>query len=303
MQISRKPLVLGMILSSLLAACGTWTQPAAPVEQANPYGSNADPYGAPPQDNAPYAPPTTTGGQPYTPPPNSTYVAPHSTYIPSNAPVDLNASMHTVVYGDTVYNITKRYQISEADFRTWNQLTDNNIRIGQMLIVRGNAASGNVYTPPPASTPTVTTTVTPVTTVTTSPATTVTPAATGNTRETAGIVWMRPTQGAELTRFGGASKGIDYGGQLGQAVYAAADGKVVYSGSGLRGYGNLVIVQHNPTYLTAYGNNQALLVKEGQEVKRGQEIARMGNSDASRVQLHFELRENGKPTDPARFIP
>ena len=92
-------------------------------------------------------------------------------------------------------------------------------------------------------------------------------------------------------------------GTAGQAVVSAADGKVVYAGSGLRGYGNLVIVQHNPTFLTAYGHNQSLLVKEGQTVKRGQSIARMGSSDAPRTQLHFEVREGGKPVNPTNYIP
>jgi lipoprotein NlpD len=86
-------------------------------------------------------------------------------------------------------------------------------------------------------------------------------------------------------------------------VLAAADGRVVYAGSGLRGYGNLVIVKHNATYLTAYAHNQTLLVKEDQVVRRGQKIAEMGSSDAERVQLHFEIRKQGKPVDPARLLP
>ena len=83
---------------------------------------------------------------------------------------------------------------------------------------------------------------------------------------------------------------------------SAADGKVVYAGNGLRGYGNLVIVQHNSTYLTAYGHNQALLVKEGDVVKRGQTIARMGNTDTDRVKLHFEVRQDGKPVNPVNYV-
>ena len=86
-------------------------------------------------------------------------------------------------------------------------------------------------------------------------------------------------------------------------VLAAADGRVVYAGSGLRGYGNLVIVKHNGTFLTAYAHNQTLLVKEDQAVRRGQKIAEMGSSDSDRVQLHFEIRRQGKPIDPARLLP
>jgi lipoprotein NlpD len=84
---------------------------------------------------------------------------------------------------------------------------------------------------------------------------------------------------------------------------AAADGKVVYAGSGLRGYGNLVILKHNNTYLTAYAHNQTLLVKEDQSVQKGQRIAEMGSSDADRVKLHFEIRKQGKPVDPAKLLP
>ena len=92
-------------------------------------------------------------------------------------------------------------------------------------------------------------------------------------------------------------------GKLGDPVLAAADGRVVYAGSGLRGYGNLVIVKHNTTYLSAYAHNQVLLVKEDQVVRRGQKIAEMGSSDAERVQLHFEIRRQGKPIDPLKLLP
>ena len=98
-------------------------------------------------------------------------------------------------------------------------------------------------------------------------------------------------------------KGYDIGGKAGDPVLAAADGRVVYAGAGLRGYGNLVILKHNNTYLTAYAHNQTLLVKEDQNVRRGQKIAEMGSTDADRVKLHFEIRRQGKPVDPARYLP
>ena len=88
-----------------------------------------------------------------------------------------------------------------------------------------------------------------------------------------------------------------------RAVLAAADGRVVYSGAGLRGYGNLIILKHNNTYLTAYAHNQTLLVKEDQSVRKGQKIAEMGSSDTDRVKLHFEIRRQGKPVDPAKYLP
>jgi lipoprotein NlpD len=118
------------------------------------------------------------------------------------------------------------------------------------------------------------------------------------------IAWHWPAHGPVATAFDEArSKGLAITGRAGDPVLAAADGRVVYAGSGLRGYGNLVIVKHNATYLTAYAHNRTLLVKEDQNVKRGQKIAEMGASDAERVQLHFEIRKQGKPVDPARLLP
>jgi len=118
------------------------------------------------------------------------------------------------------------------------------------------------------------------------------------------VTWTWPAGGAVIGNFDEAkSKGLTISGKAGDPVLAAADGRVVYAGSGLRGYGNLVIVKHNNTYLTAYAHNQALLVKEDQVVRRGQKIAEMGSSDAERVQLHFEIRRQGRPIDPARLLP
>ena len=118
------------------------------------------------------------------------------------------------------------------------------------------------------------------------------------------VNWAWPASGAVVNAFDdNKSKGLAISGKAGDPVTAAADGRVVYAGSGLRGYGNLVIVKHNATYLTAYAHNQVLLVKEDQVVRRGQKIAEMGSSDADRVQLHFEIRRLGKPIDPARLLP
>jgi len=118
------------------------------------------------------------------------------------------------------------------------------------------------------------------------------------------INWGWPAVGPVTTSFDeNKSKGLAIAGKAGDPVLAAADGRVVYAGSGLRGYGNLVIVKHNATYLTAYAHNQTLLVKEDQAVRRGQRIAEMGSTDADRVQLHFEIRRQGKPVDPAKLLP
>jgi lipoprotein NlpD len=99
------------------------------------------------------------------------------------------------------------------------------------------------------------------------------------------------------------NKGVDIAGRPGDPVLASADGRVVYAGAGLRGYGNLIILKHNNTYLSAYAHNQTLLVKEDQTVRKGQKIAEMGSSDADRVKLHFEIRRQGKPVDPVRYLP
>ena len=101
----------------------------------------------------------------------------------------------------------------------------------------------------------------------------------------------------------GGNKGLDFAGKAGDPVLAAGDGKVVYAGSGLRGFGELIIVKHNATYLSAYAHNRKILVKEGQRVSRGQKIAEMGNTDADSVKLHFEIRKQGKPVDPALHLP
>lgn len=118
--------------------------------------------------------------------------------------------------------------------------------------------------------------------------------------------WRWPVTGPLLSSFqsnSGLNKGIDIGGKLGEPVLAAASGKVVYSGSGLRGYGKLLIVKHNETFLSAYAHNSVLRVKEGDIVKAGQVIAEMGSTGTDRVKLHFEIRRDGTPVDPLRFLP
>ncbi|PKO50853.1 MAG: peptidase M23 [Betaproteobacteria bacterium HGW-Betaproteobacteria-2] len=125
------------------------------------------------------------------------------------------------------------------------------------------------------------------------------------TATSAGITWSWPTNGKLLAGFneGGSAKGIDIGGSTGQPILAAAPGKVIYSGSDLRGYGRLVIIKHNDEFLSVYAHNSKILVKEGQAVARGQKIAEMGNTDADRVKLHFEIRRQGKSVNPADFLP
>ncbi|HGT9293341.1 TPA: peptidoglycan DD-metalloendopeptidase family protein, partial [Neisseria meningitidis] len=213
-----------------------------------------------------------------------------------------------------VYNISKRYHISQDDFRAWNGMTDNMLSIGQIVKVKlagyaapktaavesrpavPAAAQPPVQSAPQPAAPAAENKAVPA------PAPQSPAASPSGTRSVGGIVWQRPTQGKVVADFGGNNKGVDIAGNAGQPVLAAADGKVVYAGSGLRGYGNLVIIQHNSSFLTAYGHNQKLLVGEGQQVKRGQQVALMGNTDASRTQLHFEVRQNGKPVNPNSYI-
>jgi len=117
------------------------------------------------------------------------------------------------------------------------------------------------------------------------------------------VDWMWPVKGKVLSPFSEASKGVDIGGRKGAPVLAAASGRVVYAGAGLRGYGKLVIIKHNNTWLSAYAHNENILVKEQQDVRKGQKIAEMGQTDADQVKLHFEVRREGKPVDPAKVLP
>jgi len=128
------------------------------------------------------------------------------------------------------------------------------------------------------------------------------PAPAAGAAETINLIW--PAAGPVVEAFDEArNRGIGIGGRAGDPVLAAADGRVVYAGAGLRGYGNLIILKHNNTFLTAYAHNQALLVREDQVVRQGQRIAEMGSSDADRVKLHFEVRRQGRPIDPRDLLP
>lgn len=117
------------------------------------------------------------------------------------------------------------------------------------------------------------------------------------------IAWIWPADGKIISHFGEGKRGIDIAGKMGQPVLAAGSGKVLYAGSGIRGYGNLVIVKHSNNLLSAYAHNKTIFVKEDQNVTKGQKIAEMGNSDSDEVKLHFEIRQQGKPVDPSKFLP
>lgn len=226
--------------------------------------------------------------------------------------------------GDTIRRIGAETGQSWQNIARWNNLDNPDlIEVGQVLRVippTGGEGAGGVVTKPviqPAVAPSsaaaaaaaaaaataapaaaASAAAKPAAPVTASP----TPPAAASGDEDVGWIW--PAQGTFIAGFDEAkNKGLDIGGKAGDAVLAAADGRVVYAGAGLRGYGNLIILKHNNTYLTAYAHNRTLLVKEDQSVQKGQKIAEMGNSDADRVKLHFEIRRQGKPVDPARYLP
>ncbi|SIR07221.1 peptidoglycan DD-metalloendopeptidase family protein [Pseudacidovorax sp. RU35E] len=217
--------------------------------------------------------------------------------------------------GDTVRRIALDTGQNWRDIVRWNGLDNpDRIEVGQVLRVVPPVAGG-VVTPPPAvagvgTLPPTTTTAPAVPPPVAPPVvagSTPTPKPAGNPPSASGdddLGWIWPAQGALIAGFDDAkNKGLDIAGRAGDPVLAAADGKVVYAGAGLRGYGNLIILKHNNTFLTAYAHNQALLVKEDQSVQKGQKIAEMGSSDADRVKLHFEIRRQGKPVDPSRYLP
>jgi len=229
---------------------------------------------------------------------------------------------YSVKSGDTLIRIGMDNGQSWRDIARWNNIENPNlIETGQVLrvtppeetgvVVRPVSSTNVVTSPTPASAASAPATATNTAAVrppasAASPPNSSTPANnlanTDSAEETVSFQW--PTRGNVLAGFDEVkNKGIDIAGKAGDPVLAAADGKVVYAGSGLRGYGNLVILKHNNTYLTAYAHNQSLLVKEDQAIKRGQKIAEMGNSDADQVKLHFEIRRQGKPVDPAKYLP
>jgi lipoprotein NlpD len=246
-------------------------------------------------------------------------------------PVDPNAGKpgyYTVKPGDTLIRIGLDTGQNWKDIARWNAMDNPNlIEVGQALrvvppgavvsdtgvVTRPVAAASAAPATPlgPAGASSAPKPAAPVaaasapTSAASAPVTPVTPPAvvsSGGEGEEMGFIW--PSSGTMISSFDDVkNKGVDIAGRPGDPVLAAADGKVVYAGAGLRGYGNLVILKHNNTYLTAYAHNQSLLVKEDQTVRKGQKVAEMGSSDADRVKLHFEIRRQGKPVDPIKYLP
>lgn len=237
----------------------------------------------------------------------------------------VSGGTYVIKPGDTLYQIARGNGVSIADLKRWNNISDaNQLRVGQVLKLETGAgtgvaaptvpsSSGAVAIPSPvgdsgSSTPTTppVSTTTPPASGTTPATSTSTPAAVASTPRAADanlIAWGWPASGPITQTFTSATKGIDIGGALGAPVVAAADGKVMYSGNGVRGLGNLIIVNHDNGFITAYAHNQTLLVKTGGSVKRGAKIAEIGQSDTSSPRLHFEIRRQGTPVDPMQYLP
>ncbi|KMZ13129.1 Lipoprotein NlpD [Candidatus Burkholderia humilis] len=231
--------------------------------------------------------------------------------------------------GDTLYRIALENGQNYHDIATWNNLTNPNaIEVGQLMRVVPPGANVSASTPGVSTAPIAGGAVQAqplngangyaqpgVTTgaagavgalaggvMGAAPNLPATPGADNGAAAQLAFIW--PARGPILGTFDDAkNKGLNIGGAAGDAVIASADGRVVYSGNGLRGYGNLIIIKHDATFLTAYAHNRALMVKEGDAVTKGQKIAEMGNSDSDRVMLHFEVRRQGKPVDPLKYLP
>jgi lipoprotein NlpD len=241
---------------------------------------------------------------------------------------------YTIKPGDTLIRVGLEQGQNWKDIAKWNNIDNPNlIEVGQVIRIAppgvepsamgarpvttakveskpldSKPASAGTTTAPAAAAPTPTVANAPAaasaTSTAASPSTAATPAAPAGKDADDEVNWQWPANGSVVSQFDeGKTKGLAIAGRAGDPVLAAADGKAVYVGSAIRGYGNLIVIQHNGRYLTAYAHNQALLVKEGQTVRRGQRIAEMGSTDADRVQLHFEIRRHGKPIDPAKLLP
>lgn len=231
---------------------------------------------------------------------------PHYSYVYPSSGSDKaqsNDTYTTVQPGDTLYSIAFRNNLDYHDLAAWNNIgSDYTIYPGQRLRLRPPAggshpvriASRAAATSPAAPRP--------------NPATAT--AKTTASAESSGSSafnghWRWPVKGKVVHGFAPdhGSKGIDIAGQLGQTIVAAAAGKVVYSGNALKGYGKLIIIKHSGRYLSAYGYNSRMLVNEGQWVRAGQPIAEMGQGPEQHDELHFEIRDRGRPVDPLKFLP
>jgi lipoprotein NlpD len=303
----------------LLAACGSTPMNKAPVVERSINPMVAAPSIGSPNVSATSVVPTVVT-RPLGSVTTTSPVAPAPVLMPAPAkpitPV-IDGKSHTVKRGDTLYAIALENGLSYRELAEWNGISNPSM-IQADQVLRLTAPAGTVMPTAAVSSPVTVPVASPVSSpapsqvtspvivpapVVTVPAAPVAPVPVAVPGE---VVWQWPVKGKLLQGFvDGKSKGLDIGGKTGDAINAAADGKVVYAGTGLKGYGQLVIIKHSDVYLTAYAHNSRLLVKEEQTVSRGQKIAEMGNteSDDGQTKLHFELRRSGKPVDPVKLLP
>jgi lipoprotein NlpD len=239
---------------------------------------------------------------------------------PATATREAKDGVYTVQRGDTLYSIAMAFGVDVRELARWNGLPDASVlRVGQTLRVAPptDAAVASVTPVTPGGSTEVRPLPAPggpVVAAPLPPSAAVPAPATPESAPAAkpGAVpspapssqWLWPSAGKVIDGFDAPrNKGIDIGGNEGEPVQAAADGEVVHVGSALRGYGNLVIIRHPGDYVTAYGHNRKILVSQGQQVKRGQPIAELGRTDSDRPKLHFEIRHQGKPLDPVKYLP
>jgi lipoprotein NlpD len=203
---------------------------------------------------------------------------------------------YVVKPGDTLYKIAQAHGIDVPTLIRLNNITDpGQLRVGQVLRLD---SSGSAPTPSSG-----TATPIPVTPVPVTPAAPTEPAATSRASDANVINWGWPASGKIIQTFNANTKGIDIAGEAGGPVHAAADGKVMYAGNGVRGLGNLILLGHSDGFITAYAHNQALLVKTGQQIKKGAKLASIGQTDTTSPRLHFEIRRRGTPVNPLSYLP
>jgi lipoprotein NlpD len=210
-----------------------------------------------------------------------------STGVPS-------AATYVVKPGDTLNKIARATGVAEGTIARINKITNPNL-----LIVGQTLRLSDSQTPPPVARTNSASTQTSQS----SNSSTSTESSSARASDAGLISWGWPAKGKVIQGFTSTTKGIDIAGSTGDPIEAAANGKVIFAGDGPRGLGNLVIVEHSDGFITAYAHNKSLLVKEGQQVKRGTKIAEMGQSDTTSVRLHFEVRRRGTPVDPMQYLP
>ncbi|MYN12256.1 peptidoglycan DD-metalloendopeptidase family protein [Pusillimonas sp. TS35] len=213
----------------------------------------------------------------------------------SSAAPSTGGATYTVRPGDTLYKIAQANNMDVGELARLNNIGNSNVlRVGQVLRLNGSAPA-----PSPAPAPSAG----PAQAIPVTPVETAEPTTTARADDAALVSWGWPASGDIIQGFNSNTKGIDIAGKIGDPIYAAADGNVMYAGNGVRGLGNLILLGHKDGFVTAYAHNDQLLVKTGQQVKKGDKIAALGQTDTSSPRLHFEIRRRGTPANPMAYLP